>query len=79
MTDRRSDRPQSRTLTQGQSVIVHGVRIDCVSVDGETCRVRVWREIEIQPEGDSSDDIEATGTQSVWAHSASSRESHGAG
>ena len=44
MTDRRSDRPQSRTLTQGQSVIVHGVRIDCVSVDGETCRVRVWRE-----------------------------------
>lgn len=53
--DRRSDKPQSRTLHAGQSVTLHGVRIDCVRIEGETCRIRVWREVEIQTEGESSD------------------------
>lgn len=48
--DRRSDKPQSATLKQGDSRVIHGVRIDCVSVDGETCRIRVWRECELTQE-----------------------------
>lgn len=50
MTDRRSDQPHSRTIRVGQSYVVHGVRIDVVSVDGdrESVRVTVWRETEIE-------------------------------
>ena len=52
MTDRRSDRPASRTIRAGESCVVHGVRIDVVSVDGdrETVRLRVWRETEVEHE-----------------------------
>ena len=46
--DRRSDRPASRTIHAGQSITLHGVRIDCVSIDGETCRLRVWRETVVE-------------------------------
>lgn len=52
MTDRRSDRPASRTIRAGESRVVHGVRIDVVSVDGDrdSVRLRVWRETELERE-----------------------------
>lgn len=55
--DRRSDKPQSATLQEGQSRVLHGVRIDCVRIEGETCRIRVWREREISDESATAVDI----------------------
>ena len=60
MTDRRSDRPASRTIRAGQSCVVHGVRINCVKVDGdrETVRLTVWRETECELSAESATGVD---------------------